>query len=63
MTDLRRATRDPSAAQADGRPAASKLDDLVIISGLSGAGKSSVLNVFEDAGYFCVDNLPAEMIR
>src|SRR3954453_21080890 len=41
----------------------SNLEDLVIISGLSGAGKSSAMNVFEDAGYFCVDNLPAEMIR
>jgi UPF0042 nucleotide-binding protein len=35
----------------------------VIISGFSGAGKSLAMNVFEDAGYFCVDNLPAEMIR
>jgi len=41
----------------------SHLQDLVVISGLSGAGKSSAMNVFEDAGYFCVDNLPAEMIR
>src|SRR3954453_11552637 len=41
----------------------SNLEDLVVISGLSGAGKSSAMNVFEDAGYFCVDNLPAEMIR
>jgi RNase adapter protein RapZ len=41
----------------------SHLGDFVIISGLSGAGKSSAMNVFEDAGYFCVDNLPAEMIR
>jgi UPF0042 nucleotide-binding protein len=41
----------------------SHLEDFVIISGLSGAGKSSAMNVFEDAGYFCVDNLPAEMIR
>ena len=41
----------------------SNLVDFVIISGLSGAGKSSAMNVFEDAGYFCVDNLPAEMIR
>ena len=39
------------------------LKDLVIISGFSGAGKSSAMNVFEDAGYFCVDNLPPEMIR
>ncbi len=39
------------------------LEDLVVISGFSGAGKSSAMNVFEDAGYFVVDNLPAEMIR
>ena len=43
--------------------ARSHLEDFVVISGLSGAGKSSAMNVFEDAGYFCVDNLPAEMIR
>src|SRR5438128_12284827 len=47
----------------DGRPHTSNLEDLVVISGLSGAGKSSAMNVFEDAGYFCVDNLPAEMVR
>ena len=41
----------------------SSLSDLVIVSGHSGAGKSSAMQVFEDAGYFCVDNLPAEMIR
>ncbi len=40
----------------------SPLEDLVIISGFSGAGKSTAMNVFEDAGYFCVDNLPPEMI-
>jgi UPF0042 nucleotide-binding protein len=44
-------------------PPSPNLVDLVIISGQSGAGKSSAMNVFEDAGYFCVDNLPAEMIR
>src|SRR3954466_14391555 len=51
------------AMSQDGSRAASNLRDLVVISGLSGAGKSSAMNVFEDAGYFCVDNLPAEMIR
>jgi len=40
-----------------------RLEDLVIITGFSGAGKSTAMNVFEDAGYFCVDNLPPEMIR
>ncbi|MDP9401448.1 MAG: RNase adapter RapZ [Actinomycetota bacterium] len=38
------------------------LEDLVVITGYSGAGKSTAMNVFEDAGYFCVDNLPPEMI-
>ena len=49
--------------QLEARRPGSRLEDLVVISGLSGAGKSSAMNVFEDAGYFCVDNLPAEMIR
>jgi UPF0042 nucleotide-binding protein len=40
----------------------SSLQDLVIITGFSGAGKSTAMNVFEDAGYFCVDNLPPRMI-
>jgi UPF0042 nucleotide-binding protein len=41
----------------------SRLEDLVVITGFSGAGKSTAMNVFEDAGYFCVDNLPPELIR
>ncbi len=43
--------------------AKSSLTELVVITGFSGAGKSTAMNVFEDAGYFCVDNLPPEMIR
>src|SRR6201996_8899920 len=39
------------------------LIDLVIITWFSGAGKSTAMAVFEDEGYFCVDNLPSEMIR
>jgi UPF0042 nucleotide-binding protein len=42
---------------------ASILSDLVIITGFSGAGKSTAMAAFEDEGYFCVDNLPSEMIR
>jgi UPF0042 nucleotide-binding protein len=38
------------------------LQDLVVITGFSGAGKSTAMAAFEDEGYFCVDNLPAEMI-
>jgi RNase adapter protein RapZ len=36
--------------------------DFVVITGFSGAGKSQAMATFEDAGYFCVDNLPPEMI-
>src|ERR1700741_2626372 len=39
------------------------LTDLVIITGFSGAGKSTAMAAFEDEGYFCVDNLPSEMIQ
>ena len=35
---------------------------LVIVSGMSGAGKSVALKTFEDLGYYCVDNLPAELL-
>jgi len=36
--------------------------ELVIITGLSGSGKASVLKAFEDLGYYCVDNLPIGLI-
>jgi RNase adapter protein RapZ len=44
-----------------GSPVADKRR-IVIITGLSGAGKSNALQAFEDAGYFCIDNLPPRMI-
>ncbi len=34
----------------------------VLVTGMSGAGKSSVLKMLEDMGYFCVDNMPIELI-
>ncbi|MCL2696487.1 MAG: RNase adapter RapZ [Oscillospiraceae bacterium] len=36
--------------------------EIVIITGLSGSGKSCVADVLEDAGYFCADNLPPQLI-
>jgi RNase adapter protein RapZ len=36
--------------------------ELVIITGISGSGKASALKAFEDLGYYCVDNLPIELI-
>ena len=34
----------------------------VILTGLSGAGKTQAIDAFEDAGYFCVDNLPPQLL-
>jgi len=38
------------------------LQDLVIVTGMSGSGKGTVLKTFEDLGFFCVDNLPVPLI-
>ena len=37
--------------------------EFVIISGMSGAGKTSALHVLEDIGYYCVDNIPSSLLR
>jgi RNase adapter protein RapZ len=37
--------------------------DVVLVTGISGSGKSVALHALEDAGYFCVDNLPPELLR
>ncbi len=36
--------------------------ELLIVTGMSGAGKSQVVNVLEDIGYYCVDNIPPQLI-
>lgn len=36
--------------------------DVVLLTGMSGGGKSVAMHALEDAGYFCVDNLPAELL-
>jgi RNase adapter protein RapZ len=38
------------------------LPELVIITGMSGAGRTEAMHVFEDLGYYCVDNLPSQLI-
>lgn len=50
------AKRKPRSAERQHAP------ELVIITGMSGSGKASVLKAFEDLGYYCVDNLPVELI-
>lgn len=37
--------------------------NFIIVTGMSGAGKSSAINFFEDMGYYCVDNLPPTLIK
>jgi len=38
------------------------LRDLVVVTGMSGSGKGTVLKAFEDLGFFCIDNLPVTLI-
>jgi len=52
--------RKPGALRPDGSRQSNRR--LVIITGISGSGKASVLKAFEDLGYYCVDNLPVELI-
>jgi len=44
------------------KPQAADAPELVVITGLSGSGKGTVLKAFEDCGYYCVDNLPVDLI-
>ncbi len=52
-----------TVAAARGQSANAKpAKELVIVTGISGAGKASALKAFEDLGYHCVDNLPLELL-
>ncbi|MGH9356017.1 MAG: RNase adapter RapZ, partial [Terriglobia bacterium] len=59
----------PKAAHGATPPAANKkkpirkpFKQFVLITGLSGSGKGSVLKAFEDLGFYCVDNLPVDLL-
>ncbi len=56
--ERRKAARDGADAGD-----ASERREVVLITGISGSGKSVALHALEDAGFFCVDNLPPEMLR
>jgi RNase adapter protein RapZ len=43
-------------------PTINTISDLVLVTGLSGGGKSIAMHALEDAGFFCVDNLPPELL-
>jgi RNase adapter protein RapZ len=49
----------PGRKRPSSKPSARQL---VLVTGLSGSGKGSVLNTFEDLGFYCVDNLPVALI-
>ena len=36
--------------------------EIIIVSGMSGSGKSNAVNVLDDVGYYCVDNMPPALI-
>ncbi len=55
LDHLERLKTAPSGAQAP--------REVVLVTGISGSGKSVALHALEDAGFFCVDNLPPELLR
>jgi len=67
MATAAKPLRDTAKSSHNSRPRAPKLKkggptELVLITGMSGSGKGSVLKAFEDLGYYCVDNLPVGLI-
>lgn len=58
LTEATRKLGDKKLPARDGR----RRGELVIITGMSGSGKASVLKAFEDLGFYCVDNLPVGLI-
>ncbi len=42
--------------------AAERVPDVVVITGMSGSGRTQALHVFEDMGYYCIDNLPPRLL-
>ena len=64
MTPIKPATPRASsrAASKPAKRAKKRAKELVIVTGISGAGKASALKAFEDLGFHCVDNLPLELL-
>jgi UPF0042 nucleotide-binding protein len=61
----RKPARNPGKSRGAARQrkqAAQPVNELVIVTGISGAGKASALKAFEDLGFHCVDNLPLELL-
>ncbi len=59
---LRKSSGSVRKKSKKAKKSSARTPELVIITGMSGSGKASVLKAFEDLGYYCVDNLPVELI-
>jgi UPF0042 nucleotide-binding protein len=56
--------KPPTEPLEDNKPALERRSrNVMLVTGISGSGKSVALHALEDAGYFCVDNLPPELLR
>lgn len=57
-------TKDNEHAKSDNEQTHSHKDGLsiLVVSGRSGSGKTSVLNILEDFGYYCIDNMPLSLV-
>ena len=64
MTPFDPAPAPPAISSNDSQPGSGEKPgkELVIVTGISGAGKASAIKAFEDLGYHCVDNLPLELM-
>ena len=67
MRRLRRPERAPAKARPGAQPRpqgerAARRQPFIVLTGLSGSGKSQAIRALEDLGYFCVDNLPTTLI-
>ena len=52
----------PDSSSITSAELADRVPDVVIITGMSGSGRTQAMHVFEDMGYFCIDNLPPRLI-
>jgi UPF0042 nucleotide-binding protein len=65
MTDSADPAANPPATsrEVEGPRGTTSPREVVLVTGISGSGKSVALHALEDAGFFCVDNLPPELLR
>ncbi len=63
MSSPSSAPASPEAAEPASAAREIGQSEVVLVTGISGSGKSVALHALEDAGFFCVDNLPPELLR